>query len=92
MVLLMNNVTAKKHFWPKPIMERVVRTMSLATRRHFLRFLMVLGAIAHGTDNYLSFISVEGLAIVVGGTIANSFMSYQATYVIKAFTAMWHGA
>ncbi len=72
-------------------MERVVKTMSLATLAGtFFGFLMVLGAIAHGTDNYLSFISIEGLFIVVGGTIANAFMSYQANYVIEAFQAMWH--
>lgn len=48
-------------------------------------FLLVLGAIAHGTDNYYSFVSAEGLLIVIGGTVANAFMSFQANYVVQAF-------
>lgn len=50
---------------------------------------MVLGAIAHGTSNYHSFVSAEGVLIVIGGTIANAFMSYQARYVTAAFQSMW---
>lgn len=53
-------------------------------------FMMVLGAIVHGTNNYLSFISIEGFLIVIGGTIANAYMSYQAPYVGQAFRAIWH--
>ncbi|MGE0754067.1 MAG: motility protein A [Alphaproteobacteria bacterium] len=72
-------------------MERIKQQMSFATvAGTIFGFFMVLGAIAHGTDNYLTFLSIEGLFIVVGGTIANAFMSYQSTYVIKAFKAMWH--
>ncbi|NBX03684.1 MAG: flagellar motor protein MotA, partial [Alphaproteobacteria bacterium] len=56
----------------------------------FFGFVMILGAIAHGTDNYLSFLSAEGFLIVVGGTIANAFMSFEAIYVGKAFKAIWH--
>lgn len=48
-------------------------------------FALVLGAIAHGTDNYYSFISAEGFLIVIGGSIANAFMSFQAPYVVQAF-------
>lgn len=48
-------------------------------------FLLVLGAIAHGTSNYYSFLSAEGFLIVIGGSIANAFMSFQATYVVQAF-------
>lgn len=65
--------------------------MSLATvAGTIFGFALVLGAIAHGTNNYWSFISIEGFLIVVGGSIANAFMSYQALYVMKAFGAMWH--
>lgn len=65
--------------------------MSLATLSGtFFGFALVLGAIAHGTDNYWSFLSLEGFLIVIGGTIANAFMSYQSIYVIKAFEAIWH--
>jgi len=72
-------------------MERVVSSVSLATiAGTIFGFCLILGAIAHGTDNYLSFVSVEGFLIVIGGTIANSFMSYQANYVMLAFAAIWH--
>lgn len=69
----------------------MAKSMSLATLAGTIfGFLMILGAIAYGTDNYWSFISLEGFLIVIGGTIANAFMSYQAIYVIRAFKAIWH--
>ena len=72
-------------------MERVVQSVSLATiAGTIFGFLLVLGAIAHGTNNYLTFLSMEGFFIVIGGSIANAFMSYQAVYVLHAFQAMWH--
>ena len=65
--------------------------MSLATiAGTFFGFALIIGAIMHGTDNYLSFISVEGFLIVIGGTIANAFMSYHAASVILAFEAIFH--
>lgn len=70
-------------------MERVVQSVSFATLAGTVfGFILVLGAIAHGTDNYWSFLSPEGFLIVIGGTIANAFMSYQARYVLRAFKAM----
>src|ERR1700761_3462286 len=72
-------------------MERVVQSMSLATvAGTIFGFALILGAIAHGADNWMSFLSVEGFLIVIGGTIANAFMSYQANYVLLAFGAIWH--
>lgn len=72
-------------------MAKVVKSMSLATvAGTILGFALILGAIAHGTSNYFSFLSLEGFLIVIGGTIANAFMSYQANYVVLAFQAMWH--
>lgn len=72
-------------------MERAVQAVSLATLAGTIfGFSLILGAIAHGTNNYLSFLSLEGFLIVIGGTIANAYMSYQATYVVLAFRAMWH--
>lgn len=53
-------------------------------------FGVVFGAIIHGTDSPLSFLSMHGFMIVIVGTIANAFMSYQHIYVLKAFDAMWH--
>lgn len=72
-------------------MKQVVKNMSLATiAGTFFGFALIIGAIVHGTDNYLSFISVEGILIVMGGTVANAFMSYNANSVILAFQAIWH--
>lgn len=72
-------------------MENLKNSMSWATLAGtVLGFALVLGAIAHGTDNYWSFLSLEGFLIVIGGSIANAFMSYQAVYVMRAFDAMWH--
>lgn len=56
----------------------------------FIGFALVLGAIAHGTSNIHSFLSLEGFLIVIGGSIANAYMSYQAASVNEAFAAMWH--
>jgi chemotaxis protein MotA len=47
-------------------------------------FALIVGAILMGTQNYLSFLNIEGFMIVVGGTLAVAFMSYQANYVIAA--------
>ena len=72
-------------------MERLAQSVSLATvAGTFFGFCLIIGAIVHGTDNYMSFLSAEGFLIVIGGTIANSFMSYQAPYVIRAFNAIWY--
>lgn len=72
-------------------MPHMVQSMSLATLLGtLLGIVLVLGAIMHGTDNYRSFMSLEGVLIVIGGSVANAFMSYQARYVTEAFQAMWH--
>lgn len=55
----------------------------------FLGFGLILGAIVIGTDNYGSFFHIEGFLIVIGGTMANAFMSYHAPHVIKALVAIW---
>ena len=72
-------------------MKQAVQTVSLATLAgSFFGFALIIGAIIHGTDNYLSFVSIEGFLIVIGGTIANAFMSYHAHSVMLAFQAIWH--
>lgn len=53
-------------------------------------FLLILGAIILGTDKYLSFLSIEGFMIVVGGSLAVAFMSFQANYVVEALKAIGH--
>ena len=71
-------------------MNKILTSISLATvAGTLLGFALVLGAIAHGTDNFLSFLSLEGFLIVIGGTVANAFMSFQANYVMTAFTSIW---
>lgn len=51
-------------------------------------FSLLIGAIVLGTDNYWAFLSVEGLMIVVGGSLAVAFMSFEAQYVIAALQAI----
>ena len=51
-------------------------------------FGLVLGAILLGTENFLAFISLEGAMIVIGGTLAVAFMSYQASDVIEALKGL----
>lgn len=51
-------------------------------------FALVLGAIAHGTSNFTAFLSLEGVMIVCGGTLAVAFMSYQANDVIEALKGL----
>lgn len=51
-------------------------------------FALVLGAILLGTENFAAFLSIEGVMIVVGGTLAVAFMSYQASDVIDALEGL----
>lgn len=53
-----------------------------------LGFIMILAAIIHGTDNFAGFLSFEGLMIVIGGSLAVAFMSFQANYVVEALKAI----
>lgn len=49
---------------------------------------LIIGAVAHGTDNIRAFFSLEGVLIVIGGTLAVAFMSYQATDVKEALKGL----
>jgi chemotaxis protein MotA len=49
---------------------------------------LIIGAVAHGTDNIRAFFSLEGVLIVVGGTLAVAFMSYQASDVKEALKGL----
>jgi len=51
-------------------------------------FFLILGAVMLGTDNYLAFLNIEGFMIVVGGSLAVAFMSFQAGDVIDALKAI----
>ena len=46
--------------------------------------IMILVAILFGTTNYAAFVSIEGFLIVIGGSLAVAFMSFQANYVVAA--------
>jgi chemotaxis protein MotA len=45
---------------------------------------LIVLAIVLGTHNYLGFLSLEGFLIVVGGSLAVAFMSFQANHVMEA--------
>lgn len=51
-------------------------------------FLLILSAIFIGTDNLMGFVSLEGLMIVIGGSLAVAFMSFEANYVIEALRSI----
>jgi len=51
-------------------------------------FLLVLGAILLGTTNFFGFLSIEGLMIVIGGSLAVAFMSYEASHVMTALRSI----
>lgn len=51
-------------------------------------FLFILGTIVLSTRSLLAFFSIEGLVIVVGGVIGVAFMSFEASDVHNALTAI----
>ena len=51
-------------------------------------FGLFLGAIAISTDNYIVFLSVPSLVIVLGGTMAAAFISFEARYVMQELRAL----
>lgn len=51
-------------------------------------FLLILSAILIGTRNVGGFFSLEGLMIVIGGSLAVAFMSFEANYVIEALRSI----
>lgn len=64
--------------------------MSVTTTVGFLvGIALFIGAILMSTDNVLMFLSVSSLIMVLGGTLANAFISYQGPYVIQALKNTW---
>jgi len=51
-------------------------------------FSLIIGAVMLGTSNYRAFFSVEGFAIVVGGTLAVTFMSSEPSNVLIALKSI----
>lgn len=50
--------------------------------------ILALGLIAFVMGGFHSFLSIEGLLIVIGGSVINAYMSYQKEDVRKAFEAI----
>ncbi len=49
---------------------------------------IVAGLVAFGVLNYHYFLSIEGLVIVIGGTVVNAFMSSNKQDVMEAFSTI----
>lgn len=52
-------------------------------------FGLFFASIVLSTDNWLAFVSLSSLLMVIGGTTAAAFMSYPAHEVMRAFRAIW---
>ncbi|MCC9622578.1 MotA/TolQ/ExbB proton channel family protein [Thalassospira sp. MA62] len=50
---------------------------------------LFVGSIFISTDNYLVFISLSSVLMVVGGTLAATFISYEARYVLIALSLIF---
>jgi chemotaxis protein MotA len=53
-------------------------------------FGLLVGSIIISTDNYMAFLDLPSTLMVVGGTIAASYMSYQPRYVKLGLLGVWH--
>ena len=70
-------------------MELGPAPMSVATLVGFLfGLLLVVGAIVLSTDNFVVFLHVAGFLLVVGGTLAATFIAYEPRYVIASLRIM----
>lgn len=64
--------------------------MSISSLLGFLAgMVLFIGSILISTNNASSFLEWHAFSIVIGGSIASAYMSYQARYVNIAFKAMW---
>ena len=54
-----------------------------------LAFGLFLGSIVISTDNYLIFVSGASFVMVVGGTLAATFISYEPRYVFLALKLIY---
>ena len=63
--------------------------LSYGTMAGFLvGLLLFAAAVVMSTDNVVMFFSIQSLLLVLGGTFANAFISFQARYVLRAFKAI----
>lgn len=64
--------------------------MSLATVFGVIASLgLFVGSIMISTDNYLVFLSLSSFIMVVGGTLASTFISYEPRYVLLSLKLLW---
>jgi len=64
--------------------------MSLATVTALVvAFGLFFGAVAFSTDNFWIFLSIPSLVMVVGGTLAATFISYEPRYVLLSMKLIW---
>ncbi len=64
--------------------------MSIATILGVLgAFGLFFGSIFMATDNYVVFFSLSSFIMVVGGTLASTFISYEPRYVILSLKLIW---
>jgi chemotaxis protein MotA len=52
-------------------------------------FGLFIGSIMMSTDNFLIFLSLSSLLMVVGGTLAATFISYEPRYVMLSLKLIW---
>lgn len=52
-------------------------------------FGLFIGSVILSSDNWMSFVSLSSCMMVLGGTTAAAFMSFQTRYVILGFKAIW---
>ena len=64
--------------------------MSIATILGLLGALaLFLGSIVFSTDNYIIFVSGSSAMMVIGGTLASTFISYEPRYVLLSLKLIW---
>ena len=79
---------AKENPTPKTAPRRDMQFSMASLSGAAFSFALIIGAIMHGTENYRAFLSMEGVMIVIGGTLAVGFMSFQASDVIEALKGL----
>lgn len=50
---------------------------------------LFIGAILLSTDNFFIFLSGSSFIMVVGGTLASTFISYEPRYVLLSLKLIW---
>ena len=55
----------------------------------FFGLALFVASVLLSTKNVLMFLSFQSILLVLGGTIANAFISFQTRYVLRAFKSIW---